>query len=524
MKKFIILIIIIALFGGGYYYYNINSEEISTTSFEYIKIEKGNIKKAVSATGKIIPTSTLTLSSEISGKIVNITKDFNEQVTKGEVLATFDQNPFILSVEETETSVSISKSKLKQKIGSLEKAKSELKNSISNRDGAEANLKDSSLNILKLKENLDDKTRLYKKKFISKKELDDAKFEYESAIFKNTSLEADISSLNAIIDSREAQIKIINAEIEEVEKLIQQTELTLESEKLDLSKTKIISPIDGFILDRHISVGDVLGAYQKDSIMFTIAETLSKMNIEIFIDESDIGNIKLDQDVEFSTDAFPDRKLKAKITQIRYSPIDDQNVITYEVIASFDNPNNLLLPGMTANVDIVVENKEDVLKVKNSALSVKLNQKPKQNASGGNRWGGGGASQMQEIMGQLNMTTEQQNKMRGVYPKLGKVRESLSAKNLSPEKIRKEMQLYIENALIELLNEEQKAKYFSLKESLNVKSVYKLVDGEHQKIELITGLNSGGYTEIVKGDLEEGDDIISKVTVETSSKKALRLF
>ena len=77
--------------------------------------------------------------------------------------------------------------------------------------------------------------------------------------FKNTSLEADISSLNAIIDSREAQIKIINAEIEEVEKLIQQTELTLESEKLDLSKTKIISPIDGFILDRHISVGDVLG-------------------------------------------------------------------------------------------------------------------------------------------------------------------------------------------------------------------------------------------------------------------------
>ena len=184
MKKFIILIIIITLFGGGYYYYNINSEEISTTSFEYIKIEKGNIKKAVSATGKIIPTSTLTLSSEISGKIVNITKDFNEQVTKGEVLATFDQNPFILSVEETETSVSISKSKLKQKIGSLEKAKSELKNSISNKDGAEANLKDSSLNILKLKENLDDKTRLYKKKFISKKELDDAKFEYESAIFQ----------------------------------------------------------------------------------------------------------------------------------------------------------------------------------------------------------------------------------------------------------------------------------------------------------------------------------------------------
>jgi len=133
LKKIIVIIIVIAAVAGGYYFYNLNNTEISTTSYEYIKIEKGNIKKTVSATGKIIPTSTLTLSSEISGKIVDINKDFNEKIKKGEVLATFDQNPFILNVEETETSVSISKSKLKQKNGSLEKAKSELNNSISNK-------------------------------------------------------------------------------------------------------------------------------------------------------------------------------------------------------------------------------------------------------------------------------------------------------------------------------------------------------------------------------------------------------
>ena len=133
MKKFIFLILILALLGGGYYYYNQNSNEVSTTSYEYINIEKGNIKKIVSATGKIIPTSTLILSSEISGKIVDVEKDYNEIITQGDVLATFDQNPFLLSVKETETSVSISKSKLKQKMASLEKAKSELNNSISNK-------------------------------------------------------------------------------------------------------------------------------------------------------------------------------------------------------------------------------------------------------------------------------------------------------------------------------------------------------------------------------------------------------
>ena len=127
-------------------------------------------------------------------------------------------------------------------------------------------------------------------------------------------------------------------------------------------------------------------------------------------------------------------------------------------------------------------------------------------------------------MGQLDMTADQQNKMRGVYPKLGKLRASLEAKNVSPEKITKEIQLFIENGLIELLTDEQRNKYFALKESLNVKKVYKLVDGDHQKIDLITGLNSGGYTEIIKGELSEGDEVISKITVETTSKKALRLF
>ena len=131
---------------------------------------------------------------------------------------------------------------------------------------------------------------------------------------------------------------------------------------------------------------------------------------------------------------------------------------------------------------------------------------------------------MQEIMGQLDMTTDQQNKMRSVYPKLGKLRASLETKNLSPEKISKEIQLFIENGLIELLTDEQRNKYFALKESLNVKKVYKLVDGDHKKIDLITGLNSGGYTEIIKGELNEGDEVISKITVETTSKKALRLF
>ena len=283
MKKILFLILMVFLFSGGYYYFYNDNGEISTVTYEFIKIEKGNIKKIVSATGKITPTNSQILSSEISGKIVSIKKDFNQIVNKDDTLAIFDQNPFLLKIKATETDVDISNSKLKQKKASYEKAKSELNNSISNKVGSEAKLNDFKLLVKKLKKNLDNQLTLFNKKFISEKEYEDSLLEYNRSIYQLSSLKSDILSLNAIIDSKKAQLKIIEAEIEEVKTIITQSKLTLESEKLDLSKTKIISPIDGFILDRHISVGDVLGAYQKDSIMFTIAETLSSMNIEIFI-------------------------------------------------------------------------------------------------------------------------------------------------------------------------------------------------------------------------------------------------
>ena len=157
MKKITVLILLIVIGVVGYYFYNQNNTQVSTELYEYVKIEKGNIKKVVSATGKIIPTSTLILSSEISGKIVEIKKDYNEKINKGDVLAIFDQNPFILNVEETETSVDISKSKLKQKKASLEKAKSELNNSISNKTGSDSKLDELSLYVKKLLNNLKDK-------------------------------------------------------------------------------------------------------------------------------------------------------------------------------------------------------------------------------------------------------------------------------------------------------------------------------------------------------------------------------
>lgn len=523
LKKSLYFLIFLLISVSIYYYFFYNKNNITNISYEFTTIEKGDIKKIVSATGTIVPTSQIVLSSEISGKIVNIYKDYNDIVLKGEKLAIFDQNPFILKVKESETAVDISNSKLKQKKASLEKANAELINARSNKLGSIAKIDDFKLYIVNLKKTLSNQEELIKNKYISQKEFETSELEFNRSLFQLKNLQADLLSLDATIDSRISTIKIIEAEIEEIKTLIAQTKLTLESENLDLSKTVITSPIKGFILDKHISIGDVLGSYQKDSIMFTIAESLDNMNLEIFIDESDIGNIKLYQNVVFTTDAFPDKKIEANISQIRYTPIEEQNVITYQVIASFQNPNQILFPGMTANIDIIIDERKDILKIKNAALTVKLqgevtNTKKSKWASNS-----GDQSNMREIMGKLNLTKVQRGKMMSIWPQLGKKKEELTNKGMSEEKVSKQVNLFFENLFVELLTDVQKTKFYDLKSS-EVKNGYKLIDGNPKEIKLSIGLKAGGYTEILNDEVKEGDDFISKIIINESTKKALRLF
>jgi HlyD family secretion protein len=248
------------------------------------------------------------------------------------------------------------------------------------------------------------------------------------------------------------------------------------------------------------------------------------MNLEIFIDESDIGNIKLDQKVIFTTDAFPEQKIEANISQIRYTPIEEQNVIRYQVIASFKNPNEILFPGMTANIDIIIDERNDILKIKNSSLSIKLQGVPKKVKK--NNWGSGdgGQSQIRDMIGKMNLSKDQQGKMRSIYPQLGKKKEELVNKGMPEEKVNKQVSIFFETLFVELLTDEQKNTFFKLKKSSEVKKIYKLIDGQTQEIRISTGLSAGGFTEILQGEVKEGDEIISKVIIQEVEKKALRLF
>ena len=131
---------------------------------------------------------------------------------------------------------------------------------------------------------------------------------------------------------------------------------------------------------------------------------------------------------------------------------------------------------------------------------------------------------MRDIMGKMNLSKEQQGKMRSIYPQLGKKKEELVNKGMPDEKVSKQVSIFFETLFVELLTDDQKNKFFKLKKSSEVKKIYKLIDGQTQEIRISTGLSAGGYTEILQGEVKEGDEIISKVVIKEAAKKALRLF
>ena len=136
-----------------------------------------------------------------------------------------------------------------------------------------------------------------------------------------------------------------------------------------------MSPVDGIVVSRNVDVGQTVAASFQTPTLFSIAQDLTKMQIDTNVDEADIGKVKVGQDVEFTVDAYPDITFKGKVWQVRNAPITVQNVVTYDVVIQVDNPELKLKPGMTANVSIIVSIKKDVLKIPNAALRFKPAEK-----------------------------------------------------------------------------------------------------------------------------------------------------
>lgn len=303
-------------------------------------VERGPLSATVNASGALAARQTVQVGSQVSGQIKTLLADFNTPVRRGQIIAMLDPQTFQTRVAQAEAEVRAAESSAEAARGNLAMR--------------EANLAKAKVVLEDARRDLERKRQLVGEGFISPAELERADAQWQSAIEQRR--------------LAEAEVQVGRAQVENALALLAQRQAALRQAHLELGHTVIRAPVDGVVVSRNVDVGQTVAASLQAPVLFTIAQDLTRMEVQIAVDEADIGRVREGQKVDFSVDAYPGRRFRGEVSQIRLAPQVNNNVVTYAVIAQVDNPEGKLLPGMTANARIRTEERADALKVPNEAL------------------------------------------------------------------------------------------------------------------------------------------------------------
>jgi HlyD family secretion protein len=375
-------------------------------------------------------------------------------------------------------------------------AKSTVQNTQAGVSGAEANVavlkaqQDDALSLLKQQESL------LKAGVIAQRDYDVAMTAYKTAEARynqavsqlnqaksteQSSSTAGIAQSQAAIEQSKAQVQQAQAQVGQAQAQVQQAEAALSVAQVNLSHTTITSPIDGIVVSRDVNVGQTVAASLSAPTLFTIANDLTQMQVIANIDQADIGLVEQAKSVKFSVDAFPGSDFDGKIEQMRLNPVNVQNVVTYNVVIDVNNPDQKLKPGMTANLTITIDERNNVLKVPNSALRF-----TPQDATTTRQRTGAGAGQGQ---GQGRRQQQQQgDNAAGGNSSGGESRFAPASAPVLPGQVR----------VVWVLGQNNKP----------------------ERRRITVGLSDGSATEVVDGDLKEGDMVITGQQVSSATRNS----
>jgi HlyD family secretion protein len=301
--------------GGGYYYWQQTQARNAAPSYVTEPAARGNLTLTVTANGTLQPTRTINVGSELSGTVLRVLVDVNDTIKKGQVLVELDPAKFNDQVLRSRAALTSAQAQLAQ---------------------AAATVKESSASLARFEE----VARLSGGKVPSKAELDSARAAHERAVAAEVSARANVDSARA----------------------------SLATDETNRAKSSIRAPADGVVLTRSVDPGNAVAASLQAVTLFTVAEDLSKMRLQVNVDEADVGRVKLGQAATFTVSAFPSRRFPASITRVAYGSTITDNVVTYQTLLDVKNDDLSLRPGMTATSTITAVERKDVLLVPNPAL------------------------------------------------------------------------------------------------------------------------------------------------------------
>jgi len=496
-------------------------------SFRLIQVERGPIISTVSSTGTVTPVITVQVGSQLSGQIKELYVDFNSRVQEGQVIARIDPENFEARVRQADAELAVARANVAIQRAAVERTRAELENGYAALAAAKAQTEKARVVLVHAKRDLDRKRALHQQAIISKSQIDDAVAAHDQAHAQFSAAEAQEQAQDSIVLSRKAQLKMSQAQVEHALAQVKHREAALHNSKIDLEHTIIRSPLDGVVIQRNVDIGQTVAASLQAPTLFTIAQDLRNMQVDTNVDEADIGRIQAGQRVTFSVDAFPGREFIGQVEQIRKASQTIQNVVTYTVVVSAENQDQHLLPGMTANVQLVIDERQSVLKVSNAALRFRpSNRETDKVADTSNVEKGrilsGGSEQQAERLKRLNemlgLTKDQQVQVRTIIAEQRERIITLQRQGIAPEDIRTEVKrMWKQNrsAISTILTPEQREKFLRMATSSKAKPIKRgrvwLLDknGTPVPVDIITGISDGSFTEIVRGDLKAGQEVIA---------------
>jgi HlyD family secretion protein len=331
-------------------------------------VERGAIVATVSATGNLNAVITVLVGSQVSGTIKELEADFNTIVRRGQVIARIDPALFEAGVNQARADMEAAGSTVLNQEAQVEQARTNLENARAGHAEAKAQTAKALVGVVDGQRTLARQTELLQRGLVAAADRDSAQTAYDAARAQHDSAQAHEQALAGAIRTAEAQLRVQQAALQTARNQVKQKEAALAQAQINLDHTTIRSPVDGVVVNRAVDVGQTVAATLQAPTLFTIAQDLTKMQVETSVDEAEIGRIRAETPVTFTVDAFPGETFTGQVSQIRKAPQVTQNVVTYTVVVAVANPTGKLLPGMTANVRFVTAQKTDVLRVPNAAL------------------------------------------------------------------------------------------------------------------------------------------------------------
>ena len=428
-------------------------DDSGAVQYRTAKIERGSLQATVAASGTVTPVTQVQVGTQVSGQIRELFADFNSEVKAGQLLARIDPEAF--------------EYKLRQVQADLDSARAQVMNAQASAAAGQAAVSRAAVDLSEAQRALQRNQELVAQGFISPAQLETSR--------------ALVASQQAAMKSAQAQAAVGQAQIASAQAAVRQREALVAQAKIDIERTEIRSPVSGVVIKRSVELGQTVAASLQAPELFVIAQNLQDMQVQVAIDEADISRVKVDQKASFTVDAFAGRNFDGKVTQVRKASTNTQNVITYTVVVSFSNAESRLLPGMTANVKLVTDTRDDVLKVPNAALRVRIaGVEPAASAASGG-WGPGDAANR---------------------PSEGVVR-SANAQEAPRRELTPEQRARFQGMRAEGGGGRQRGR------------IYVLVDGKPQAHNVRTGITDGAMTEIMvppnspaASVLVEGADVV----------------